>query len=57
MFLQGQGWRHVADHMRPTLPKLAALMDEGEDDVLAYMTFPQKPHAKLHSTNPIERRN
>lgn len=50
-------WRHVADQMRPKLPKLAALMDEGEEDVLAYMTFPQAHRTKLHSTNPIERLN
>jgi putative transposase len=39
------------------LPKLAALMDEAEPDVLAYMTFPAAHRAKLHSTNPIERLN
>ena len=46
-----------ADQMRPKLPKLAALMDEGEEDVLAYMTFPQQHRTKLHSTNPLERVN
>jgi hypothetical protein len=35
-----QQWRRVADQLRPKVPKLAALMDEAEDDVLAYMTFP-----------------
>ena len=50
-------WRHVADQMRPKLPKLAAPMDEGEEDVLAYLTFPQQHRTKLHSTNPIERLN
>jgi putative transposase len=50
-------WRNVADQIRPKVPKLANLMDNAEQDVLAYMTFP-KPHwAKLHSTNPIERLN
>ena len=43
--------------MRPKLPKLAALMDEAEPDVLAYMTFPREHRVKLHSTNPIERLN
>ena len=33
-------WRRVADQLRPKLPKLAAFMDEAEDDVLAYMSFP-----------------
>ena len=32
-----QQWRAVADQMRPKLPKLAALMDDAEPDVLAYM--------------------
>jgi transposase-like protein len=50
-------WRKVADQLRPKLPKLAALMDEAEPDVLAYMTFPASHRAKLHSTNPIERLN
>ena len=48
-------WRQVADQLRPRMPKLAALMDEAENDVLAYMTFPAAHRAKLHSTNPIER--
>ena len=52
-----QQWRKVADQLRPKLPKLAALMDEAEPDVLAYMTFPAPHRTKLHSTNPIERLN
>jgi transposase-like protein len=52
-----QQWRRVADQLRPKVPKLAALMDEAEPDVLAYMTFPQQHRAKLHSTNPLERLN
>jgi putative transposase len=50
-------WRKVADQLRPTLPKLAALMDEAETDVLAYMAFPPAHRAKLHSVNPLERLN
>ncbi len=50
-------WRLVTDQMRGKLPKLAGLMDAAEEDVLAYMTFPQQHRAKLHSTNPIERLN
>jgi putative transposase len=48
-------WRQVADQLRPRVPKLAAIMDEAEADVLAYMSFPAAHRAKLHSTNPIER--
>jgi putative transposase len=50
-------WRAVADQIRPKVPKLAAIMDEAEHDVLAYMTFPKEHRAKLHSINPIERIN
>jgi transposase-like protein len=50
-------WRSVADQIRPKVPKLAKIMDEAEEDVLAYMTFPKEHRAKLHSTNPIERIN
>ena len=45
-------WRSVADQLRPKVPKLAALMDEAEPDVLAYMTFPTQHRAKLHSHQP-----
>ncbi len=47
----------MADQLRPTLPKLAALMDEAETNVLAYMSFPAAHRVKLHSVNPIERLN
>jgi putative transposase len=50
-------WRKVADQLRPTLPKLSALMDESETDVLAYMAFPAAHRTKLHSVNPLERLN
>jgi transposase-like protein len=53
----GETWRHVADQLRGRWPKLGALMDEAEDDVLAYMTFPSQHRVKLHSTNPLERLN
>ena len=48
-------WRQVADQLRPKAPRLAALMDEAEHDVLAYMSFPAAHRTKLHSTNPLER--
>ena len=50
-------WRQVADQLRPRVPKLAAFMDQAEDDVLAFMTFPKDHRVKIHSTNPIERLN
>jgi putative transposase len=50
-------WRQVADQLRPKVPKLAALMDEAEADVLAFMGFPKDHRAKIHSINPLERLN
>jgi len=50
-------WRQVADQLRAKVPKLAALMDEAEADVLAFMTFPNDHRAKIHSINPLERLN
>jgi transposase-like protein len=50
-------WRSVADQLRSSVPKLSALMDSAEEDVLAYMTFPAQHRTKLHSNNPIERLN
>ncbi len=50
-------WRTVADQIRPKVPKLATIMDEAENDVLAYMTFPKEHRAQLHSINSIERIN
>ena len=47
----------MADQLRPRVPKLAALMDEAEEDVLAFMAFPKEHRAKIHSTNPLERVN
>src|SRR5688572_18872913 len=50
-------WRTAANQLRAELPKLAALMDAAEEDVLAYMDFPAAHRPKLHSTNPIGRLN
>ena len=50
-------WRQVADQLRPKVPKLAALMDEAEADVLAFMSFPKDHRLKIHSINPLERLN
>ncbi len=50
-------WRQVADQLRPKVPKLAALMDQAETDVLAFMSFPKDHRPKIHSTNPLERLN
>jgi putative transposase len=50
-------WRVVADQLRSKLPKLAAMLDKSEADVLAFMSFPKAHHKQIHSTNPLERLN
>jgi putative transposase len=52
-----QQWRAVADQLRAKFPKLSALMDEAEHDVLAFMTFPRAHWPQIYSTNPLERLN
>jgi putative transposase len=39
------------------LAKIAALLEEAEDDVLAFYAFPAEHWPKLRSTNPLERFN
>ena len=50
-------WRSVADQLRPKFPKLAAMMDNAEHEVLTFMTFPKAHRTQIHSTNPLERLN
>lgn len=50
-------WRVVADQLREKFPKLSAMMDAAEGDVLAFMDFPKAHRRQLASTNPLERLN
>jgi transposase-like protein len=50
-------WRRVADSFRDRFPRVAELMDEAEDDVLAYVTFPVEHWRQIWSNNPLERVN
>jgi transposase-like protein len=43
--------------LRKPLPKVAALLEEAEEDLLAFYCFPSDHWAKLRSTNPLERVN
>ena len=49
--------RAVADRLRNRFPRVSAVMDEAEHDVLAHMAFPKSHWPQIHSTNPIERLN
>ena len=50
-------WRKVADSFRARFPRLAALLDAVEADVLAYLAFPQEHWRQVWSNNPLERLN
>ena len=50
-------WRRVADGFRPRYPKLAALLDAAETEVLAYLAFPPEHWRQIWSNNPLERLN
>jgi transposase-like protein len=43
--------------LRKPLPKVAALLEEAEEDLLAFYSFPADHWPKLRSTNPLERLN
>ncbi len=45
------------ERLRKPLPKITALLEEAEDDLLAFYAFPSDHWPKLRSTNPLERVN
>ena len=47
----------VVKAMRSRWPKAAEVLGQAEDDILAYMAFPQKHWTRIYSTNPLERLN
>jgi putative transposase len=50
-------WRRVADNFRSRHERLAALLDDAEPDVLAYLAFPHEHWRQIWSNNPLERLN
>ena len=50
-------WRQIVDSLGRRFPKLAAMMGDAEQDVLAFMAFPQDHWRQIHSTNPQDRVN
>ena len=55
-----QARQRLADaiaQLQPRLPKIARLLQEAEDDVLAFYAFPAEHWPKLRITNPLERFN
>lgn len=49
--------QQVAQAMAERWPQAADLLLAAEDDILAYMTFPQPQWTRIYSTNPLERLN
>jgi putative transposase len=47
----------VVDQLRGKFPRLAAMMDGTEHEVLTFMDFPKEHRVKIHSTNVLERLN
>jgi transposase-like protein len=50
-------FKALANETRKKHPRFAAVLDEGMDDVLAFMAFPPEHWRKIHSTNVLEREN
>lgn len=47
----------VIERLTEPCPKVAALLEEAEEDLLAFYRFPKAHWSKLRSTNPLERVN
>jgi transposase-like protein len=50
-------WQRVTESFRPRFPRLAALLEGAEADVLAYLAFPAEHWRQVWSNNPLERLN
>lgn len=49
--------QRVSDSLGPRFRAVSELLEEAEDDLLAYMSFPPEHWRQLYSTNPLERLN
>jgi putative transposase len=47
----------VVNRLQAPAPKVARLLEQAEDELLAYYAFPKDHWPKLRSTNPLERVN
>jgi putative transposase len=50
-------WLRVSEGFRYRFARLSELMEEAEEDVLAYALFPEEHWRKIWSNNPLERVN
>jgi transposase-like protein len=49
--------RHVIETLQSRFPKVVALLEEAEEDILAFYAFPVEHRRQIASTNPLERLN
>lgn len=52
-----QQWEQVITMLTKKFPAAAALMEQAQEDVLAFRAFPPEHWRKIWSTNPLERLN
>jgi transposase-like protein len=50
-------FKALADETRKKQPGFATFLDQGAEEVLAFMAFPAEHWKKIHSTNVLEREN
>ena len=48
---------HVLERLASVAPKVCELLEQAEEDLLAFYAFPSEHWTKLRSTNPLERVN
>jgi transposase-like protein len=48
---------HVLERLEPVAPKVCRLLEEAEEDLIAFYQLPCEHWTKLRSTNPLERVN
>jgi putative transposase len=48
---------HVLERLQTVAPKVCQLLEEAEEDLIAFYLLPQEHWSKLRSTNPLERVN
>jgi putative transposase len=48
---------HILTRLDPVAPKVCGLLEEAEEDLIAFYGFPTEHWTKLRSTNPLERVN
>ena len=48
---------HVLSRLQPVAPKVCRLLEDAEEDLIAFSLLPAEHWTKLRSTNPLERVN